>query len=29
MRQKGKTEIQSTMKILVTVAGFEYTERGP
>lgn len=29
MRQKGKPEIQSTMKILVTVAGFEYTERGP
>ena len=29
MRQEGKPEIQSTMKILVTVAGFEYTERGP
>ena len=29
MRQKGTPEIQSTMKIPVTVAGFEYTERGP
>ena len=29
MSEEGKPEIQRTMKILVTVAGFEYTETGP